>query len=176
MWSNMRKLIIEDAEIMKLAVQDEINRSEESRYDHRLHGILLACEGMTSYEIGDLFGQSPRTVQYWIKHFEKSGFSGLQEGERSGRPRKIDDEMMEHLNLDLRRSPMDFKYSQTLWDGKLLSYHLSKKYDIDLCVRQCQRLFTTLGFRRRKPRPLIAQADTEAQEVFKKTPTARRKR
>lgn len=172
----MRKLIIQDAEIMKLAVQDEINRSEEARYDHRLHGILLACEGMSSYEIGDLFGQDPRTVQYWINRFEKSGFAGLQEGERTGRPRKIGDELMEQLGLDLRRSPRDFKYTQTMWDGRLLSYHLSKRYDIDIGVRQCQRLFTTLGFRQRKPRPVIAQADREAQESFKKTTKARRKK
>lgn len=172
----MRKLIIQDAEIMKLAVQDEINRSEEARYDHRLHGILLACEGMNSYVIGDLFGQSPRTVQYWIKRFEKSGFSGLQEGERTGRPRKIDDEMMEQLGLDLRRNPRDFKYPQTMWDGILLAHHLEQRYDVELGVRQCQRLFTTLGFRQRKPRPVIAQADKDAQENFKKTTKARRKK
>lgn len=33
----MRKLEIADAEIMQLAIRQEIERSEESRYDHRLH-------------------------------------------------------------------------------------------------------------------------------------------
>ena len=37
----MKKLQIQDAEVMRLALQDEIMRSEESRYDHRLHGVLL---------------------------------------------------------------------------------------------------------------------------------------
>lgn len=41
----MRKLEIKDKEIMRLAVQQEILRSEVSRYDHRLHGILLVCLG-----------------------------------------------------------------------------------------------------------------------------------
>ncbi|MCZ7584446.1 MAG: winged helix-turn-helix domain-containing protein [Deltaproteobacteria bacterium] len=39
-----------------------------------------------------------------------------------------------------------------------------------LGVRQCQRLFSRLGFRRRKPRPQIAKADPAAQKAFKKTP------
>jgi len=39
----MRKLEIKDAETIKVSVLDEIHRSEESRYDYRLHGILLAC-------------------------------------------------------------------------------------------------------------------------------------
>jgi len=41
----MRKLEIKDAGMMKIALQQEISRSEESRYDHRLHGILLVCSG-----------------------------------------------------------------------------------------------------------------------------------
>ena len=34
----MRKLKVQDAEIMKIALQQEIVRTEEARYDHRLHG------------------------------------------------------------------------------------------------------------------------------------------
>ncbi len=36
----MRKLEIVDAEVMQVAIRQEIDRSEESRYDHRLHGVL----------------------------------------------------------------------------------------------------------------------------------------
>ncbi len=60
----MRRLKIADADIMRLAIQNEIQRSQESRYDQRLHGVLLSCSGMSSYEIATLLGQSPRTVVY----------------------------------------------------------------------------------------------------------------
>ena len=39
----MRPLQVTDAETMVLGLQDEIRRSEESRYDHRLHGVLLVA-------------------------------------------------------------------------------------------------------------------------------------
>lgn len=172
----MRKLMIQDADIMKIAIQQEIERSKESRYDHRLHGLLLSCNNLSSYEISDLLGDSPKTIQNWINRFELSGFAGLVEGERPGRPRKIDEELMVKLGKDLRKDPRTFKYPQNLWDGKLLSHHLSEVYHIDLGVRQCQRLFKTMGFRQRKPRPLIACADVEAQEDFKKTSKVRRSR
>jgi len=55
-----------------------------------------------------------------------------------------------------------------LWDGKLLSHHIRQQYGIELGVRQCQRLFRQLGFRLRKPRPLIAKADPQEQAAFKK--------
>jgi len=55
-----------------------------------------------------------------------------------------------------------------LWDGKTLSAFISKEYTIQLGVRQCQRLFHKLGFRYRKPRPLIAGTDPAVKEEFKK--------
>jgi len=166
----MRKLEVQNAEFMRFAVQDEILRSEESRYDHRLHGILLVCSGFSCSKVAELLGQSRRTVQYWVRRFERSGFAGLQEGFRAGRPPALDEETLEEVGRDLRRSPRDWGYSQNLWDGKLLSHHLAERYGAQLGVRQCQRLFRQLGFRRRKPRPVIAQADPEAQRAYKKTP------
>ena len=172
----MRRLQIKDADIMGIAVQQEILRSEESRYDHRLHGLLLVCSGLSCAEVARLLGQGPRTVQYWVRRFEQSGFAGLQEGSRPGRPSALDAHTREVIGKDLRRSPRQFGYEQNLWDGKLLTHHLDQQYDVHLGVRQCQRLFHQLEFRRRKPRPKIASADPVAQQVFKKTSLSRPKR
>lgn len=166
----MRKLEINNADVMRLAIHDEIQRSDESRYDHRLHGILLVSQGFSALEVADLLAQSPRTVQYWVRRFNESGFAGLREGERPGRPAALDESEMEAVGRDLRQSPQDFGYVQNLWDGKLLQHHLARQYGAQLGVRQCQRLFKHLGFRQRKPRPVIAQADPEAQRAYKKTP------
>src|SRR5229473_1519022 len=38
----MRKLEIADPEVMRIAIRQEIARSDESRYDHRLDGLLLS--------------------------------------------------------------------------------------------------------------------------------------
>lgn len=172
----MRKLEIRDAEIMRVALQQEILRSEESRYDHRLHGVLMVCAGQSCYDVAALLGHSPRTIQYWVQRFERSGFAGLQDGERPGRPTTMDAAMQEHIGQDLRRSPREWGYAQNLWDGKLLSHHVAQRYAVRLGVRQCQRLFHALGFRRRKPRPVIAHADPAAQQAYKKTAAPRRRR
>lgn len=165
----MRRLEIKDAEIMRIAVQQEILRSEEARYDHRLHGILLVCSGLSCAQVAGLLGHGPRTIQYWVRRFEENGFVGLQETSRPGRPSVIDESVRSGISADLRVSPRQFGYSQNLWDSKLLSHHLSKQYHVDLKERQCRRLFHQLGFRRRKPRPVIAKADQEAQITYKKT-------
>jgi hypothetical protein len=51
-----RPLIVDDAQKMLLALQDEIRRSEEARYDHRLHGVLLVAQGMKAPEVARLLG------------------------------------------------------------------------------------------------------------------------
>ena len=52
----MKPLTIADASTIVLGLQDEIRRSEESRYDHRLHGVLLVTQGMTCLEVSRLLG------------------------------------------------------------------------------------------------------------------------
>jgi transposase len=171
----MHKLVIADAAIMRLAIQEEIARSEEARYDHRLHGVLLVSPGLSAVRVAEWFGQDPRTVARWVRRFETRGFTGLHEGERPGRPARLSPRHVAGVARALRQAPRALGYAQTPWDGKLLAHHVAARYGVSLGVRQCQRLFHHLGFRRRKPRPVIAQADPAAQAAFKKTPPPRRR-
>ena len=165
----MKRLTISEPEAIILGIQDEIRRSPESRYDHRLHGVLLVAQGMSCRRVAHLLGDSPRTVQYWIHRFEQDGLAGLVDGERPGRPTRLSDDQLDEIGLVLRKPPLDVGLSANLWDGNLLSSYIARQYDVQLGVRQSQRLFRQLGFRFRKPRPVIAHADPERQSAYKKT-------
>jgi transposase len=169
----MKALTITDAPTIVLGLQDEIRRSEESRYDHRLHGVLLVAQGMSCPEVSRLLGDSPRTVEYWVSRFEDKGLAGLVEGERTGRPRRLSDKQLEEINSVLREPPETAGITSGIWDGKGLAAFIEKQYGVTLGVRQCQYIFKSLGFRRRKPRPVIARADSGLQEAYKKTPRVR---
>lgn len=165
----MRKLEIADPEIMRIAIQQEIARSGESRYDHRLHCLLLLTGGQSCQQIADLFGEDRRTVQRWVKRFEQDGLEGMRDGERTGRPACLNAKQWTALGRDLRRSASEFGHAGHLWDGKLLCAHLKQHYRVTLGVRQCQRIFKQMGFRLRKPRPQVAQSDPALVAAFKKT-------
>ena len=161
---------ITNAATMILGLQDEIRRSPDARYDHRLHGILLVAQGMSAPEVGRLLGDSPRTVQYWVDQFEREGLGGLVDKEKSGRPGRLGERELVVINKVLREPPSVVGFQSNLWDGKTLSAFIDKRFGIELKVRQCQRLFRQLDFRLRKPRPIIANADPEEQQRHKKTP------
>lgn len=165
----MRKLTVKGDTDLRVALKQEIVRSEDSRYDHRLHSVLLVSQGHSCYDVAEWFGHSPRSVQYWVQKFNEKGFAGLQDVERPGRPSQITPKIRKELARHLRKSPMEFGYKRSFWDGKLLSHHLQKKYRLSLGVRQSQRLFNEFGFRYRKPRPLIAQSDPRLEKAYKKT-------
>ena len=109
--------------------------------------------------VSRVLGDAPRTVEYWVHTFEEMGLAGLLEGVRSGRPRRLSDKQIEEVNAVLRLTPREAGLGGNLWDGKTLASWIERQYGIDLGARQCQRLFRQLGFRLRKPRPVIAQAD-----------------
>ena len=85
----MRKIEIADADVMRIAIQQKIQRSNESRYDHRLHGLLLVTGGHSCRQVAQLFDEDPRTMQRWVKTFEERGLEGLRDSQRTGRPRTL---------------------------------------------------------------------------------------
>ena len=149
----MRKFIIPDVETFIAAIQDEISRTPEGRYFHRLHVILYVLQGASSYDAAYLYGHSARSIQYWIQRLISYGLQGLWDRDHPGRPSRLSREL---------------GYEQNFWDGPLLSYHLKEQYHVSLSVRQCQRLFHKLGFTLQRPRLKAHEADPFKQEDFKK--------
>lgn len=146
----MRKLHIDDAEVTRIAIQHEIGRTEESRYGHRLHGLLLLAAGHSCRQVAELFGEDDTTVQRWVKRFTRGGLTALREGERPGRPPTLDPEQWSRLQADLRRDPRDLGFAAVCWDGPTLSKLLHFHYGVELGVRQCQRIFQQIRFGQRR--------------------------
>src|SRR2546427_13007550 len=99
----MKPLTIADFATIIPGLQDEIRRTEESRYDHRLPGVLLVAHGMTCPEVAALLGDAPRTVENWIRAFEEDGVAALDRGGRAGRPRRLNTHDPRGINRALRQ-------------------------------------------------------------------------
>lgn len=137
----MKNLEVANPVPLRIAISQEISRSEESRYHHRLHGLLLVINGLSCQEVADLFGENRRTVERWVKRFDTNGIEGLRDSERVGRPSTLTERQWEQLKRELSRRPKrDGDIQPFRWDGKLLAEHLSIKYGLTIGIRQCQRV------------------------------------
>ena len=168
----MRKLQIEDAEVMRIAIQQEIGRSEESRYDHRLHGLLLVNGGAIvprsrgsvrrGRDDGAALGAPLRGRAVWTL-CEKAS-------ERDDRAR-----WMRRIGDAAGGSTQD---PARLWLGRPPCGTVRSCRNI--CVGatrwtwgcgNASDYFDRLGFRLRKPRPQVAQSDPLKVAAVKKTPS-----
>lgn len=142
----MRPLKIQNPEAVARAVQDEIRRSEESRYDHRLHGILLVTQGLSAPEAAVWLGDAARTVELWVHRFREGGMAGLRENRRSGRPSRLNPEQLAQALTAVRSNPSEVGLSPERWDANTLSVYL-QSLGVDLKPRQCRNLLQQWGFR-----------------------------
>ena len=171
----MRAITVSDAENSRALLQQEINRHQDARYDHRLHCVSLVTTGMPCEQVARVFGDSPRSVASWVRRFDPRGLVGLAEGNHSGRPGRLTAEPMEEVRGWLRQPPTQAGLNVHLWDGKTLARCLQEPYQIRLGVRQCQRLFQQLDLRCRLPRPAVGKADPTRPAEHKKNSRRGRK-
>ncbi len=164
----MKRIIIPDAESYLTALQDELGRTRDVHYFHRLEVLRYVLQGHNPYEAAQVFNHSPRSIHNWLHRLLDQGLSGLQDEPRSGRPARLSQAELAQLRQDLLHSPRELGYDQNLWDGVLLSHHLAHKYSVHLKVRRCQSLFHELGFSLQRPRPQAIEADPSKQEAFNK--------
>jgi transposase len=164
----MRAITLADPENSRLLLQQEINRHQDARYDHRLHAVSLVAAGWPCEQVAGVFGDSPRSVVNWVRRFDRHGLAGLAEGNHSGRPARLGPEELEEVRALVRQAPRAAGLTANLWDGKSLAQHLQARYGVTLGVRQCQRLFHQLDTRYRLPRPAVGKADRTRQAEHKK--------
>jgi transposase len=168
----MQKLRINNPKQIESQIYEYLHRSDEAKYIHRLHGILLLLnnEENNCSNVASLFRNSPRSLSNWVHQINKSGsIFVLKDKPRTGRKPKLNDEQLHLLKAVIQKHPSDLDLTANIWDGKTLSFFVEREFGIKLQVRQCQRLFRKLGFSLKRARPIVAKGDPQKKEQAKKT-------
>jgi len=93
-----------------------------------------------------------RTLFTWIARYRKGGDHALREGQRSGRPRKLDAAMMQWLYKAITLGePRQYQLPFCLWTLALVRLLLKRKYGIELSKSGVSRLLGHLGLSPQRP-------------------------
>src|SRR4051794_34770381 len=92
------------------------SRSVRAGLAKRARMILLASDGVGNREIAGRVGASPTTVIQWRARYQQRGLEGLEDAERSGRPRELDHAAI--VTATLRPPPK--RLGVTHWSTRLL--------------------------------------------------------
>ena len=139
-----------------------------SRYYFRVSAVNAVLSGQSSLQVCEWFGISSRSLNGWVKKVDEQGFKSLEDKPRPGTPSKLNKEQLAEIDKMIQSSPED--YGVKVWDGPSLSSVIKQRFNIELGVRQCQRLFHKLGFSKIRPQtyPSKDAEHTEEREAFKK--------
>jgi transposase len=168
----MQKLKIKNPKLIEKQIYKYLHSSEEAKYVHRLHGILLLItnENNNCSSVAALFKNSPRSLSNWVHLINRTGnIEALIDKPKPGRRSKLNDEQLKQLKIVIQKHPSEVDLTANIWDGKTLSFYIEREFSISLKVRQCQRLFRKLGFRLKRARPIVAKGNPEKKEQAKKT-------
>lgn len=165
---NKRTFIHEPIELLEIG-KEIVKQSDDEKYIRKVTLVNLMLERkMKAEEISELSGVTRRTLSKWVKIVDEEGFDALREKAKRGRSSKLSIEQKEEIKEVLINPAKECGYFK--WDGISLSDYIKSQYNIDLCVRQCQRLFHELGFSKIRPQtyPSLGESNEEEREAYKK--------
>ena len=141
----------------------EINAKQKVRY----LALILMHEKLNCSEVAKTIKMSTRSVQIWVNAFNDEGIEGILIKSPPGRPSRLSEEQKEELKRDVATHPRKLGYKFSNWEGKHVSEHIKRKFNVSLKVRRCQYLLHELGFSLQRPRYKFPKADSEQQDAFK---------
>ena len=142
-----------------LAEGQEIVRSTtDAKYRHKVEMVNLVLSGLAPSYLSTYCGNSKRTITLWVKIADEHGFAALKPRKPTGKPPKLTKEQMAKIRTVLEEDDPK-KYGYHVWDGPSLSAYIEKTYAVMLCVRQCQRLFHSLGFSLVRPQTFPSKGE-----------------
>ena len=163
---------------LRTAIRHKIQHAREHRYLYRLLCVLLLAEGHSPQQTAEWLGEHARTLERWRKRYLEQGVDGLRDDTSPGRPPKLAPDQLAGVLDDLDQPPYVFGYTSGKWQGKVLKEHLRGKYQIDISLRQCQRLLRQFKDRKLGPVPkgpvpaVEPVAEREPVQEFKEEETA----
>ena len=147
-----------------------VNTAKDARYQHKVEMVNLVLSGLPPSYLSTYCGDSKNTITSWVKIADEQGFEALKGKKQTGRPPKLTAEQLGEIREVLKEDDCK-KYGYPVWDGPSLSSYIEKTYGVKLCIRQCQRLFHTLGFSLVRPQtfPSKGEQNKEERAAYKKT-------
>lgn len=127
------------------------------RVAQRLHGVVLSLQGHTVSQIAHVLQVHRSTVPLWIDHFNRHGEEGLWEGDRPGRPPRLDSQQRETLCDILDSGPVAYGLDTGIWTSPLIRQVLREEFAQDYHPGHVRKLLRQLGYSVQRPTTRLVQ-------------------
>jgi transposase len=129
-----------------------MNPISEAAYQRRKQAVKAVMGGEVVALVARVNRVPLRTVFGWLARYRQGGWHALRNGERSGRPRKINEEVMRWLYDAISLGdPRQHQLPFCLWTLNVVRALLKKQWEVSLSKSAVCRLLQHLGLSPQRP-------------------------
>jgi transposase len=140
---------------------DELRRRARREHDGRVSARLIALANA-------LEGMDRQTLRDWVHRYNAEGIAGLFNRPLPGRSPKLSEGQMASLKAIVLRGPDPAVDQVERWRIVDLCRVVEERWGVTYSETGMLRLLWSLDLSHRKTRPVHPQANSKAQEAFKK--------
>jgi len=152
--------------LIRLSKQAE--RDGAYRVAKRLQAVVLNSEGHSSGELARILKAPRSKVSEWLARYQTDGVEGLLEGQRSGRPARLSAPQRQRLADLLDSGPAAYGLDSGVWTSPMIAWVIEEEFGVRYHPGHVRKLLATLGFSLQRPRRVLARADPEAQQRWRR--------
>jgi transposase len=125
-------------------------------------------DGRTSGEIASLLKAPRSCVAEWLRNYETHGTDGLLEGHRSGRPTSLTELQRIELADFIESGPIAYGFTGGVWTGPMVARVIEDEFGVHFSAFHVRRILHTMGFSVQRPKRVLARADPEQQDRWRR--------
>lgn len=154
----MKRIAIKNPKEVRKQILEYFQGSEDLKFAYKLQGVLLLLDNKDTNcsEVARIYGTTPQTLAKWVHKLNEGNevnIDVLRDRPKPGRSTRLSKNELKAINDVLKKQPVQYGLHAVKWDGPTLSSFLTKKFGIELKVRQCQRILQRMGYANKRGRP-----------------------
>ena len=122
------------------------------RYEKRRMAIEALSQGETASDVARVMKIPRRTLFSWVSRYRHGGEHALQDGAKSGRPRKAEVKVLQWLyNAITLGDPRQYQLPYCLWTLAIVRRLLKKEHGVEMSKSGVSRMLKHLGLSPQRP-------------------------
>lgn len=128
------------------ALREELEAVETAKAAKRLMVALAYKDGLSVATLSERYGIPESTLYYWLDRFAAEPVSdAVEDDDRPGRPKELDDADREAVFAALAESPDDHGFDATAWTPELVQEFIEREYGVSYSLGHVRRLIRQAG-------------------------------
>lgn len=152
--------------ISAAVLRKKAGKERTSRVAMRMLGIANILEGMDRDNAAQSVGMTRQTLRDWVVRYNEDGLDGLRNRAKGHAKRALNPEQEKEIGALVMAGPQG---TLVRWRRVDLQQEIKKRFNMNIHERTVGKILERLGFSHMSVRAMHPEADSEAQEAFKKT-------